>query len=91
MSINFELLVQSGLSPLLNYCYHHYHARETRIVLKSIEDSKGPLPRQIVKYCDNYSRDAFGHHHSAGWLYMFCAVDVLPVNETGENWKPVLA
>lgn len=84
MLINVESLVQSALSPLLSYRYHHYHAREARKVLKSIEEAKGPLPRKMVKYCDNYSRDVFGHDHFAGWLYVYSAV----AGRFKEGWIP---
>lgn len=76
--------VQSALRPLLSYRYHHYNVREARRVLKSIEAAKGPLPRQIVKYCDDYSRDVFGHRHFAAWLYVYSAV----AGQFKEGWIP---
>ncbi|MBK9308722.1 MAG: hypothetical protein IPM58_16935 [Nitrospira sp.] len=74
MPINLESLVQSALRPLLGYRYYHNHAIEARRVLKSIEKAKGPLPRQIVKNCDDYSVDVFGHRHFAAWLYVYSAI-----------------
>lgn len=76
--------VQSALRPLLSYRYHHYSVREARSVLKSIETAKGPLPRQIVKNCDDYSRDVFGHRHFAAWLYVYSAV----AGQFREGWIP---
>ena len=76
--------VQSALSRLLSYRYHHYSVREARRVLKSIETAKGPLLRQIVKHCDDYSRDVFGHRHFAAWLYVYSAV----AGQFREGWIP---
>lgn len=74
MPINLESLVQSALRPVLIHRYHHDHAIEARRVLRNIEEAKGSLPRQIVKHCDDYSRDVFGHHCFACWLYVYSAV-----------------
>ena len=77
-------LVQSALSLLLSYRYHHYSVRDARSVLKNLEATKGPLPRQIVKYCDDYSIDVFGHRHFAAWLYVYSAV----AGQFKEGWIP---
>lgn len=76
--------VQSALRPLVSYRYHHIHVIEARGVLKSIEAAKGPLPRQIVKCCDDYSRDVFGHRHFAAWLYVYSAI----AGRFKEGWIP---
>ena len=79
-----KYIVRSTLGRLLSYRYHHYSVREARGILKSIEAAKGPLPRKIVKYCDEYSRDVFGHHHFAAWLYVYSAV----AGQFKEGWIP---
>lgn len=77
-------LVQSALRPLLSYRYHQYSVREARRVVKSIEAAKGPLPRQVVKCCDDYSSDVYGHRHFAAWLYAYSAV----AGQFKEGWIP---
>lgn len=74
MPINLESLVQSVFRPVLCYRYHRSHGIEVRRVLKNIEEAKGPLPREIVKYCDDYSMDVFGHRQFAMWLYVYSAI-----------------
>lgn len=84
MPINLESLVQSALRPVLTLRYHHNHALEARRVLKNIEKAKGPLPSKIVKYCDDYSKDVFGHHCFASWLYVYSAI----AGRFKEGWIP---
>jgi hypothetical protein len=43
-------------------------------ILKSIERAKGSLSHRIVKQCDDYAIEVFGHRHFAGWLYVYSAV-----------------
>jgi len=53
-------------------------------ILKGIEVAKGPLPRQVVKQCDGYAIDVFGHHHFAPWLYVYSAI----AGRFKEGWIP---
>jgi hypothetical protein len=55
-----------------------------RGILKSIEGAKGPLSRQVVKHCDAYALDVFGHRHFAAWLYVYSAI----AGRFMEGWIP---
>jgi hypothetical protein len=57
---------------------------EAKRILKSIEGAKGSLSQQVVKECDGYAMDVFGHRHYAAWLYVYSAI----AGRFKEGWIP---
>jgi hypothetical protein len=55
-----------------------------RRILKGIEGAKGHLSQQIIKQCDDYAIEVFGHRHFAVWLYVYSAV----AGCFKEGWMP---
>ena len=84
MPINPKSLVRSALRSLSSYRYHHNHVTRAKGILKSIEGAKGPLSEQVVKQCDDYAIDVFGHRHFAAWLYVYSAI----AGRFKEGWIP---
>ena len=74
MSINLESLVRPVVRALISYRYHRHHITVAKKILKGIEDAKGPLSQRVVKQCDDYAIDVFGHRHFAAWLYVYSAI-----------------
>jgi len=74
MPINLESLVRPAVRALVSYRYHHHHMTAAKKILKNIECVKGPLPQTVVKQCDDYAKDVFGHDHFSAWLYVYAAI-----------------
>ena len=74
MAISFEVLGRFTLRSVKNYHYHRNHVVVAMKILKSVENAKAPLSRQVVKQCDDYAMDALGHRHFAAWLYVYSAI-----------------
>lgn len=66
-------LVRSALRALGSYRHHQRCVKQAKRILNNIEGVKGPLPHSIVKQCDDYAKDVFGHHHFSAWLYVYSA------------------
>jgi hypothetical protein len=79
-----ESLIGAALRSLLSHHYHRQHMMDAKGILKSIERAKGSLSHRIVKQCDDYAIDVFGHHHFAAWLYVYSAV----AGRFKEGWIP---
>lgn len=79
-----ESLIGIALRSLLSYHYHRRHMMDAKGILKRVERAKGSLSRQIVKQCDDYAIDVFGHRHFAAWLYVYSAV----AGKFKEGWIP---
>ncbi|WP_413934981.1 sugar-transfer associated ATP-grasp domain-containing protein [Nitrospira sp. BLG_1] len=79
-----ESLIGGTLRSLLSYHYHRQHMMDAKGVLKRIERAKGPLSRRLVKQCNDYAIDVFGHRHFAAWLYVYSAV----AGKFMEGWIP---
>lgn len=79
-----ESLTGVALRALISYRYHRQHMIVAKGILKSIENAKGSLSRRIVKQCDDYAIDLFGHRHFAAWLYVYSAVAA----QFKEGWIP---
>lgn len=79
-----DSLIGTALRSLLTYHYHRPHMIDAKRILKSIETAKGSLSHRIVKYCDDYARDVFGHRRFAAWLYVYSAV----AGQFKEGWIP---
>lgn len=74
MAISPEALAKFVLRPLISYRYHRGHVTQARALLRGIERVKGPVSRQIIKRCDAYAIDVFGHRQFAAWLYVYSAI-----------------
>ena len=79
-----ESLIGVALRALLNYHYHRRHMTNVKGILRSIEHEKGSLSHRIVRQCDDYAIDVFGHRHFAAWLYVYSAV----AGQFKEGWIP---
>lgn len=79
-----ESLMGGALRSLLSYHYHRRHMTDAKRILKSIERAKGLLSHRIVKQCNDYAIDVFGHRHFAAWLYVYSAV----AGQFKEGWIP---
>lgn len=84
MPINLESLVRPVVRALISYRYHHHHMAVAKKILKGVEDAKGPLSQQVVKQCDDYASDVFGHRHFSAWLHVYSAI----AGRFKEGWIP---
>lgn len=66
--------VRSAARGIANYRDHQRCVKKTNQILKNIEGVKGPLSQTIVRQCDDYANDVFGHHRFAVWLYVYSAI-----------------
>jgi hypothetical protein len=67
-------LVRSAPRALYQYRYHRRSVKEAKQILDNIEGVKGPLSQPVVKQCDDYANDVFGHRRFAAWLYVYSAI-----------------
>ena len=79
-----ESLIGTALRSLLTYHYHRQHMIDAKRILKGIESVKGSLSHRIVRQCDDYARDVFGHRRFAPWLYVYSAI----AGQFKEGWIP---
>lgn len=79
-----EPLLRASLRSLISYRYHRNHAMEAKRILKSIEGGKGSLSQIIVKNCNDYAMDVFGHRRYVAWLYVYAAI----AGRFKEGWIP---
>ncbi len=84
MPINLEPLVRPVVRALIRYRYHYHHMAVAKKILKKIEGAKGSLSEPVVKQCDDYAIEVFGHHHFAAWLYVYSAI----AGSFKEGWIP---
>lgn len=79
-----ESLIGTALRSLLSYHYHRQHMIDAKRILKGIESVKGSLSHRIVRQCDDYARDIFGHRRFAPWLHVYSAI----AGQFREGWIP---
>lgn len=74
MAISTESIARFALRSVIRYRYHYSHVTQAKRILRGIEVVKGLLSQKIVKQCDAYAKDVFGHSHFAAWLYVYSAI-----------------
>jgi hypothetical protein len=87
--INIPTKLRGAVKSILKYRharqYHQKHARETDLILKSIENHTGrKLDKNCKKLCDDYAVEILGHKHFAPWLYVYSRIS----GEFKEGWIP---
>ncbi|WP_372776206.1 sugar-transfer associated ATP-grasp domain-containing protein [Mangrovibacterium sp.] len=67
-----------------DYRYHFLQKQIAKGLLHSIEQERGKTERHLIRLCDGYAIDVFGHPMFAPWLYVYAAV----AGEFREGWIP---
>jgi uncharacterized membrane protein len=47
---------------------------QARVVLRAIEQQRGPTPPRSIRLCNDYARDALGSARYAPWLHVYAAI-----------------
>lgn len=67
-----------------NFQNHRLHRATALEVADRIASVKGPLPKSVIKHCDDYASDVLGRRYFAPWLYVYSAVS----GAFKEGWIP---